>query len=68
MTSIQERGCLIRKGQAFETPTGHLSTKSNDGGDHKDPLRSKKPGSPKAFTEPSQTLPLLPTLEDPCAN
>lgn len=67
MPSVQGKGCLTHKTQASEIPNGPSFIKFNDG-DHKDPLKSNKPGPPKAFIEPPQAPPLPPTPENSGAN
>ncbi len=76
MTSVRQRGRLVRRGQAFEAPTGPLSSNgdhedplgSNESGPSEAPAGSKAPaGPPEAPPRPPQAPPLL-VPQDPDAN
>ncbi len=79
MTSVRGRGRPVRRGQAFEAPTGAPSSNGN----HENPLGSNEPGpseapagseAPEASAGPLEAppgppqAPPLPVLQDPGAN
>ena len=70
MTLVQRQGRLIQRSQAFKTPIGPTSNRS-DNRDYKNSPRSNKPGPSEALTGPFEAPtgpPQAPLAQDPGVN